>query len=87
MCVASNIQITQNDMFAISLQYCKEEVSDEVDFLHADKHKNLLKNDTMILMGMFKHPWNSQNNKIAMFLQYFEKEVRDEVDFFHVDKH
>ena len=29
----------------------KEEVSDEGDFLHADKHKNFLKIDTMIFDG------------------------------------
>ena len=40
--------------FAISLQYLKKEVSDEVDFLHEDKHESLLQVD-MILMGMVKH--------------------------------
>ena len=34
--------------FAISLQYCKRKVSDEVDFLHADKHEHMQ-------MGMVKH--------------------------------
>ena len=42
-------------MFAISLQYLQKEVSDEVDFLHADKHESLLEIDTMILMGMIKY--------------------------------
>ena len=39
--------------FAISLQYLKKEVSDEVFFffLHANKHESLLQIDTMILMG------------------------------------
>ena len=70
MCVASHAQITQNKKFAISLQYFKEELSDEVDFLHADKHESLLQIDTMILMGMVKHSQSSQNGKFAMFLQY-----------------
>ena len=34
--MARHIQITQNNKFAISLQYFKKEVSNEVDFLHAD---------------------------------------------------
>ena len=37
MCVASNAQITQNNMFAIYLQHLKK----EIDFLHADKFANL----------------------------------------------
>ena len=32
----------QNSWFAMSLQYLKKEVRDEVDFLHADKHQSLL---------------------------------------------
>ena len=34
--MARHAQITQNDKFAISLQYLKKELTDEVDFLHAD---------------------------------------------------
>ena len=49
--MARHAQITQNNKFAISLQYLKKELSDEVDFLHADKHESLLQIDTMILMG------------------------------------
>ena len=38
---------TQNKNYAISLQYLKEVVSNEVDFfLHADKHLNFLQVDT-----------------------------------------
>ena len=50
VCVARHVQIDQNNKFAISLQHLKKELSDEVDFLHADKHKSLLQIDTMILM-------------------------------------
>ena len=85
--MASNAQNIQNNMFAISLQYLKKEVSDEVDFLHAEKHESLLQIDIMILMGMFKHSQSSQNSKFAMSLQYLKKEVRDEVNFLHADKH
>ena len=52
MCVARHAQITQSNKFAISLQYLMKKVSDEVDFLHADKHKSLQRIDTMISMEM-----------------------------------
>ena len=38
-------------MSAIYLQYLKKDVSNEVDFLHANKRERLLQIDTMILMG------------------------------------
>ena len=37
------------------LQYLKKDVSDEVDFLHADKHKGFLQIDTIILMEIVRH--------------------------------
>ena len=43
VCVARHAQITQNNKFAISLQSRKKNVSDEVDFLQADKHESFLK--------------------------------------------
>ena len=81
-CVARHVQITQNNKFAISLQYLKKEVNDEVDFLHADKHESLLQIDTMILMGMVRHSQSFQNSKFAMSLQYLKTPVRDKIDFF-----
>ena len=60
-------------IFPISLQYLKKDVSNEIDFLHADKHESLLKTDTIILMGMVKHFQSSQNSKFAMSLQYLNK--------------
>ena len=87
MCLARHAQITQNNKFAISLQYLKKEVSDEVDFLQADKHESSLQIDSMIFMWMVKHFQSSQNSKFAMSFQYLKKQVRDEVDFLHVDKH
>ena len=58
----------QNSKFAIFLQYLQKEVSDEVDFLHADKHESLLQVYCMILIGMIKHSQSSQNSKFAMSL-------------------
>ena len=77
-------QITQNNKFAISLQYLKKELSDEVD---ADKHESLLQIDSMILIVMVKPSQCSKNSKFTMSLQYLKKEVKDEVDFLHADKH
>ena len=85
MCVTRHSQSTQNNKFAISLQYLKKELSDEVDFLHADKHEILLQIDSMILMGIVKHSQSSQNSKFAMSLQYLKKEVKAEVDFLHAE--
>ena len=65
----------------------KKYISDEVDFLHADKYESMLQIDTMILMGMIKHFQSFQNGKFVMPLQYLKKEVRDEVEFLHADKH
>ena len=84
------MNLNLNLKFAISLQYLKKELSDEIDFLHADKHESLLQIDKMIFMGMVKHSsrWSSsQNSKFVMSLQYLKKEVKDKVDFLHADKH
>ena len=40
MCVARHTYITQNNKVALSLQYMKKEVSDEMDFSHVDKHES-----------------------------------------------
>ena len=73
VCLARHAQITQNNKLAISVQYLNKELSDEVDFLHADKHENLLQTDSIVLLGMVKHSQSSQNSKFSMFLQYLEK--------------
>ena len=68
------------------MQYLKKDVSDETDFLHADKDKGLLQIPTMILMEIVRHSQNSQNRKFLMFLQYLKEEVRDEVDILHAER-
>ena len=60
-------------------------LSDEVYFLHANKHESLLQIDTMILMGMVKHSQSSQKSKFVMSLKYLKKEVKDEADFLDAD--
>ena len=68
MHLARHAQITLNNKFPISLQYLQKELSDEVDFLHADKHENILQVDIMILMGMIKHSQSSPKSEFAMSL-------------------
>ena len=56
----------------------KEEVSDEVDFLHPDKHQSFLRVDfntlgikvMSLLIDMIKHSQSTQSNKFAISLQY-----------------
>ena len=88
MCVTRHVQISQNNKFAISLQYLKQEFSNEVDFFHADMYENLLQIDSMILrlilsllMGMIKHSQITESNKFTISLQYLKKEVRNGVHF------
>ena len=66
------------------LQYHTKEGSDEVDFLHAEEHEDLLQINTMVLIGMVEH---SHIITISQSLQYLKQEGRDEVDFLHADKH
>ena len=40
MGIVKHSQTSQNSKFAMSLQYLKKEVRDEVACLHADKHQN-----------------------------------------------
>ena len=56
-------------------------MSDENNFLHADKHESLLQIDTMTSIGIVKHSQNSQNSKVTMYLQYIKKDVRNGVHF------
>ena len=62
-------------------------MSDESDFLHADKHESLLQIDTMTLIGIVKHSQSFQNSTVTMSLQYIKKEVRKGVHFLHADEH
>ena len=46
--VARHDQSTQNNKFAISLQYLKKELRNEDNCLHEDKHQSFLQVDTII---------------------------------------
>ena len=48
MSVASHTLSTQNNKYAVPLQYLKKELSCEVDLVHTDKHKDLLQVDSII---------------------------------------
>ena len=51
--MARYAQITQNNKFAISLQYFKKEVSDVLDFFACNKDENSVLIDTMINIKVF----------------------------------
>ena len=102
MVIVQHSQSSQNSSFAISLQYLKKKVRDEVDFLHADKHQSFLQVDFNtsrikvsykvillfpLLMGMIKHSQCTQSNKFSISLQYLKKEVRNRIHFLNADKH
>ena len=52
-------KLPPKNKFAVSLQYLEKEVSDEINFLHADKHESLLQIEAMTLIGIVKHSQNS----------------------------
>ena len=52
VCRASHAQNTQNNKFAISLQYLKENMKDKVEFLPADKHRKFLQ-IIFIILGVY----------------------------------
>ena len=63
--------------YSFFLQHLKKEVSDEVDFVHADKHESLLQIDIMILIGIAMHSQSSRNSKFPISMQYLKQEVGD----------
>ena len=63
--VTSHAENIQNK-YAISLQHHKKEMSDEVNFLHADKHRSFLQTNTIFLGGL---PGYAQSTQAS--LQYF----------------
>ena len=88
MGIVKHSQSYQNSKFAMSLQYLKKEVRDEVDFLHADKHQSFLQVDfntlsikvfykviVSLLMGMIKHSQSTQSNRLLIPLPYLTNEV------------
>ena len=81
-------KLTPKNKFAISRQYLKKQVSDEVDFLHADNNESFLQIDIMFLLGIVKHSQSFKNSKSAMSLQYLQKKKLEmKLIFLHADKH
>ena len=76
MCVGRNTQITQNNKFAISLQYLEKEASDEIDFLDVNKYESFLQVDfnTFLVSICYKVilSWSSIQKVLKVTsLQYF----------------
>ena len=64
-----------NKQFAISFQYLKKEVMNEVVFLHADKPQRFCKFRLLFSVKVARHIQSTQNRKLVMFLQYLKKNV------------
>ena len=62
-------------------------MSDEVDFLHADKYESLLQIDTKIFSWVWSSIPKVPKKASLQCLYNIPKKVRDEVDFFDADKH
>ena len=86
VCVSRCVQSIQNNKFAITLQYIKENRKNEAVFLFADKHQTSLQIDTIIL-GTARHAKITQNNKFTISLQYLKKKMNDENDLLHAYRH
>ena len=71
--LARHVQSTQNNKYTISLQYRRENVKDQVEFLPADNSQRFLQSDTVILDVCGQHEQFDQNNKFAISLQYCKK--------------
>ena len=80
------LQSTQNNNYVMFLLYLKKGVSDEVDFLNADKHQSFLKAVSIYFDG-FDQAFSKYPEKLTISLWYCKKEVRNEDDFWHAGKH
>ena len=80
-------QACPNNKFIISLQHVKNEVSEAVDFLHADKHESLLQIDTQVFWWVWSSIPEVPKKESLQCLYNIPKKVRDEIDFFDADKH
>ena len=76
VCVARQTQSTKSNHFTISLQYLKENMKDEVDFLPADKRWRLFQIDTSFQVCVARHAQNTWNNKLAQWIFYMQKSMK-----------
>ena len=78
--------VTQNKKFAYLCNISRK-AGYEVDFLHADEHKNFLQFDIITLgVGSQACPKNPLQQDYNIF-QYLKENVKDEVGFLPADKH
>ena len=87
MHVITFAQIPQNNKFAISLQYLKEEVRNGSHFLHADKRQSFHKLVLSFLMEVARHVQVNQNRKLVVFLQYIKTNCCNCFVFYCDSKH
>ena len=73
MCIVMHAQSTKKNKFTISLKYLKKNMTNEVDFLPANKRQRFLQSDTIILKSFLF----LRNN---FFIS--PQKLSDKVDFF-----
>ena len=94
MGMVKHFQSSQNSKFAMSLQYLKEEVRDEIFCMQVNIKVSYelisalyirISNRVIVsfLMAVIKHFQSIQSNKFAISLQYLKDESRDGVHFLH----
>ena len=67
------------------MSYLKEEVNDELYFLHVDKHWSVLQVDTIILV-VYNQACPKYPKQVCISLQYLQKSMGWEIDFLPADK-
>ena len=73
MCVWSGVpKLPERTSLPFS-QYLIKEVSNEVNFLRADKNESMLQIDRMLLMKIDKYFQSSKNSTFAMFFTISQK--------------
>ena len=76
MGMARHAESTQNNKYAVLLQYLKKELNYEVDVLHADKHEGILQVDSIIFDG-FGQACPKYQGKFAISLWHLKEKSEE----------
>ena len=85
--VTRHAQSTQDNKFAIPLQYVKEDVRDKVDFLHADKRQKFLQINSFILGACGQACPNYSKTSLLFLCNILRKRWVMKLIFLNADKH
>ena len=85
--VNRHVQSTQDNKFAIPLQYVKEDVRDKVDFLHVDKRQKFLQINSFILGACSQACPNYSKTSLLFLCNILRKRWVMKLNFLNADKH